>query len=792
MRAWARSWEPVPVDLTVDERPFAGLRALAGSTHGARDSTFAENPAVLPRMVPIMETLFSNSRGRPHARRPGAILGWCLGTAGWLVLTPYPASAAPPTGASGPDIVVEDFEGGGFGDWKPAGEAFGTAPAAGTLERQMEVTGFAGKGFASGFHGGDDATGTLESPEFLIQRKYINFLIGGGKHPGETCINLIVDGKVVRTATGPNDRPGGSERLDWATWDTADLAGKSATLKVVDQRKGGWGHLSIDRIVQSNIPEMVDARLDLTVNRRYLVWPVKANSADKRRVSMFLDGAGDPFCVSDIALDGAPDFWTFTDLADFKGRKLSVRASVPRRHVEAWKKVVLADSYPGMETLYREPLRPRYHFTSRRGWLNDPNGLVFRNGVWHLFYQHNPYNHGWDNMHWGHATSRDLLRWTEHPDALYPDAEGYMYSGSGFFIPQGTSRLADAGAIGLAYTAEGTRSHLPGRKTTQGIAVSRDGGKTFAKFGGNPVLPHIVGENRDPKVFWHAPSRHWVMALYLDGPDYGIFTSPDLVAWKRTQTYQIPGDTECPDLFPLAVDGDPANIRWVAWGANGRYLTGNFDGERFTPDGGVKRHYSGNAYAGQTYGDVPGGRRVHIGWMRDGGDAFKGAPFNLQMTLPMDFTLRTEDGALRLHAEPCKEAASLRTNSREWHDVEFSTGGKDPLEGMKGDAFEIEAEISADTTAREIGFRLFDEYPVTWKPGDGTFSGVEGKVKPMDGKLRLRIFVDRVSMEVFVNGTYHGRYIRQTPGRVPVRLIAEGGSIKIPVIRFHPLRAIWE
>ena len=690
------------------------------------------------------------------------------------------------------DLVIADFEGDGFGDWKATGEAFGSAPATGTLEHQMEVTGFAGKGFASGFHGGDDTTGTLVSPAFRIERDFINFLIGGGKHPGEACANLVIDGKPVRTATGPNDRPGGSERLDWATWDTRDLIGKTASIELTDRRKGGWGHISIDQIVQSDTPEIAAARLDLTINRRYLVWPVKADSPDKRRVSMFLDGSETPFCVTDIALDGNPDFWTFTDLADFQGRRLRVEAQVPRRHAEAWKSVALGDAYPGMETLYREPLRPLYHFTSRRGWLNDPNGLVFRDGVWHLFYQHNPYNHGWDNMHWGHATSGDLLHWTEHPDALYPDGEGYMYSGSGFVIPRGTSPLAGEGALGLAYTAEGTRSYLPGKKTAQGIAISRDGGKIFAKFRDNPVLPHIAGENRDPKVFWHADSRHWVMALYLDGPDYGIFTSPDLVSWKRTQTYQIPGDTECPDLFPLALDGNPADTRWVAWGANGRYLTGKFDGERFTPDGGVKRHYFGNAYAGQSYSGVPGGRRVHIGWMRDGGDAFKGAPFNLQMTLPMDFTLRTEDGSPRLHAEPCKESASLRQDTREWKNLTFASGGTDPLTDIRGDAFEIEAEILAETTAAEAGFRLFDEYPLVWKPADQTFTGIDGKVKPLDGRLRLRIFVDRVSLEVFANGTYQGRYIRQKPDRPAARLVANGGPIRIPVLRVHQLRPIWK
>ncbi|MES2476296.1 MAG: glycoside hydrolase family 32 protein [Verrucomicrobiota bacterium] len=692
------------------------------------------------------------------------------------------------------DMILTDFEGGNFGDWKVEGEAFGDGPAKGGVNGQMEVSGFFGTGFANSYHGGDDAIGTLTSPEFKVARKYLNFLIGGGKHTGEACMNLLLDGKVIRTATGPNDKPGGSERLAWASWDLSELMGKAVTLEIVDGRKGGWGHVTVDHIVQSDVAEVADEVLEFTVDKRYLVWPVKANSGDKVRVFMTLDGSEEPFCFSDIALTDQPDFWTFTDLEHFQGRKFTVKAKVPRALAAAWKQVQPSDTYPGEQELYQEPLRPQYHFTSRRGWLNDPNGLVYQNGVWHLFYQHNPYSHAWDNMHWGHATSPDLLRWTEHAVALFPDAEGTMYSGSGFVVPAGKSGLPVKGetALVLAYTAEGTRSYLRGRKTEQGLAVSPDGGKTFAKFPGNPVLPHIAGENRDPKVLWHEATRRWVMALYLDGPDYGIFTSPDLVEWKRTDTYQIPGDTECPDLFPLAVNGDTDNVRWVVWGANGMYRVGSFDGEKFSGEGGVRRHYFGAAYAGQSYDNVPDGRRVHIGWMRDGGAGLAGAPFNLQMTLPMDFTLRGEGDGIRLHAEPSAETASLRVKTREWKDWVMQPGDANPLEDFKDGLFEIEAVMDAGTTAKEAGFRIFDDHAATWRPDGQTFSGTEGAQPPLDGKIHLRIFVDTVSMEVFVNGTYQARYIRQAEGKLPIRVVADGGEVKFDSLKVHTLKSVWK
>ena len=154
---------------------------------------------------------------------------------------------------SAKDILIADFEGKDYGDWKVDGEAFGPAPARGTLSGQMQVSGFQGKGLVNTYYKGDDTTGTLTSPMFKIERKYINFLIGGGKYPGKTCINLIVNAKVVRTATGPNDRPGGSEELEWHSWDVSDWQDKEAQIQIVDQRTGGWGHINVDHIVQSNI-----------------------------------------------------------------------------------------------------------------------------------------------------------------------------------------------------------------------------------------------------------------------------------------------------------------------------------------------------------------------------------------------------------------------------------------------------------------------------------------------------------------------------------------------------------
>src|SRR6516164_3161824 len=172
----------------------------------------------------------------------------------WLIriIGCWITTAAVAMAAERADLVVADFEGDDYGTWKVEGTAFGSRPARGTLPGQMPVGGFLGKGLVNSFNGGDDSKGKLTSPPFMVERKHINFLIGGGKYPGQTCINLLVDGKVVRTATGPNDQPGGSEHLDWHTWDVAEWEGKLAVIQIVDQRTGGWGHINIDHIVQSD------------------------------------------------------------------------------------------------------------------------------------------------------------------------------------------------------------------------------------------------------------------------------------------------------------------------------------------------------------------------------------------------------------------------------------------------------------------------------------------------------------------------------------------------------------
>ena len=425
------------------------------------------------------------------------------------------------------DILIADFEGPDYGAWKATGEAFGPGPARGTLPDQMRVDGFKGKGLVNSFYKGDDSVGTLTSPPFKIERKFISFLIGGGKDPEKTCMNLLIDGKAVRSATGPNDKPGGTEALAPETWDVSEFAGKMAAIQIVDQATGGWGHINVDQIVQTDRKPpgvLANVTREITLEKRYLNLPVK-HGGPKRQMSVAIEGQPPRNFDMELA-DAEPDLWAFMDIAPFQGKKATLKVNKLPENSSGLKAIDQSDEIKNSETLYREKLRPQFHFSPRRGWNNDPNGLVYYKGEYHLFFQHNPYGWDWGNMHWGHAVSPDLIHWKELPVALYPDEHGTMFSGSAVVDWNNTAGFQTGAEKVLVciFTAAGS-------PFTQGIAYSNDRGRTWTKYANNPVLPHIIGDNRDPKVIWYAPEEKWVMALFLDKSDFALFSSKDLKKW---------------------------------------------------------------------------------------------------------------------------------------------------------------------------------------------------------------------------------------------------------------------
>jgi fructan beta-fructosidase len=639
------------------------------------------------------------------------------------------------------DIVFADFEGTDYGDWKVTGTAFGKGPAKGTLPNQMPVTGYKGKGLVNSFHGGDASTGTLTSPEFTIRRKYISFLIGGGHHPGKTCIDLVVDGKVVRTATGPNKKPGGTEHLDPASWEVSDLAGKKARIRIVDEATGGWGHINIDHIVftdQKPVELLRDAKREIAIDKRYLRLPVK-NGASKRNLKLVVDGRVWREMEIELA-DEKPDFTTFVDLRAVKGTHLTIQVDRLLSNSRAFEAIKQTDEPVDAKQLYQEKHRPQFHFTSRRGWLNDPNGLVYYKGEYHLFYQHNPYGWNWGNMHWGHAVSKDLVHWQELPIALYPRQYGdWAFSGSAVVDIDNTSRLKSGkeDVLIAAYTSTGRG---------ECIASSNDRGRTWTDLPSNPVVKH---QGRDPRLLWHAPSKRWVMAVYDEHAGkrwIAFYTSPDLKKWQFQS--RIEDFFECPDLFELTVDGKEKTSKWILHAADGQYLMGTFDGKAFKKESGKHTLWYGNFYAAQTFSNAPAGRRIQIGW--GNGITFPGMPFNQQMTIPCELTLRTTAEGVRMFALPVKEIETLHGKKHVWKDLTLKEKD-DPLAKIRGVLFDVRATL-VPGKAQAVGL-MVGEVPVLYdaKKQALVCKGVTAPLKPVDGKVALRVLVDRGSIEVFGN-----------------------------------------
>ena len=602
-------------------------------------------------------------------------------------------------------------------------------------------------------------------------------------------MNLLVEGKAVRNATGPNDKPGGSETLAPEYWDVTEFAGKTAVIQIVDNATGGWGHINVDQIVQTDRkpPQLLaNAKREFRIEKRYLNLPIK-NGAPKRRVTTLVDGRVE--VRNDIELaTAAPDWWAFMDVSAWHGKTVTLQVDKLPEDSTALSDIEQSDGIRGAEGLYREPLRGQFHFSSRRGWNNDPNGLVFYHGEYHMFYQHNPYGWGWGNMHWGHAVSSNLVHWTEIGDALAPDPLGPMFSGSAVVDWQNTSGFGKPGqpAQVLIYTAAGD-------PTVQCTAFSTDG-RNYAKFSGNPVVKQITGGNRDPKVTWHEPTKKWVMALYVEQKGkhtIQFLSSPNLKDWTRMS--HTDGFFECPDFFQLPVDGDAANRKWVLTAASSEYMVGTFDGTTFTPETPkLPGHRGRGFYAAQTFSDIPSddGRRIQIGWFQTETPRM---PFNQSMTIPLELKLTTTVEGPRLTWTPVKELASLRARSHTFDPVTLQPDTVNPLAGVKAELVELRAEFEPGD-ASEIAFTVrgakivFDA-----KKRELAVSNHRAPAPLREGKQRLTIFCDRTGLEVFASDglTYVPMPFQPKADDLALGVQAKGGSAKVSVLEVHELRSAW-
>ena len=523
--------------------------------------------------------------------------------------------------------------------------------------------------------------------------------------------------------------------------------------------------------------------MKIQLEKKYLNLPVK-NEADKRRMRLVLDGETVREFEIELAED-KPDFWVFLDISTFNGKTAVLEADDLPEDSKAFSLIHQDDIIKGTENLYKEKYRPQFHFSSRRGWNNDPNGLVYYKGEYHLFYQHNPYGWKWGNMHWAHAVSADLVHWKELPIAIYPYQFGdWVFSGSATIDWQNTAgfKTGEEDVLIAAYTSTGRG---------ESIAYSNDRGRTFTDYEGNPVVKH---SGRDPKIIWYEPGKHWVMAIYdqLEDKRYIAFhTSNNLKDWEFQS--RIEGYYECPEIFQLSVDGDPNNKKWVVYAADGAYAIGSFDGKQFITESGKHRFNYGNCfYASQTYSDIPAedGRRIQIAWGRIG---HPDMPFNQMMNFPVELTLRTTESGIRMFAEPVAELESLHSQS---HVCENETikEGENLLEDITGELFHIRAEFDVGEAAA-FGFKIrgvtieYDTKEKKLSCGDK-----QADLKPRNGKIRLQVLVDRISIEIFANdGEIYmpmGAILPDDAGTLAT--FSRGGNTQVSELAVHELKSAWQ
>ena len=544
-----------------------------------------------------------------------------------------------------------------------------------------------------------------------------------------------------------------------------------------------------------------------TTTDEYLVLPVR-NEGDERdqgRLRLAVDGR----VVLDYGIcfatgPGDVDWYAFFSLARFRGRQAQVSAdNITER---GFALIRQANAIPGAETFYTERLRPQFHFTSRTGWLNDPNGLIWYRGEYHLFYQHNPTALPWGNMTWGHAVSRDLVHWTELPKVLFPDAAtGTCYSGAAFIDHRNQlgRKSGDEDVIVAFYL-----------RTEIGLclAYANDRGHTCTDYEHNPVLNHEGARIDTPRPFWHQPTGRWVAPTY----DFftndqgqlrrcvGFYSSGNLTDWRFESRVEQDGWGDelcgCVDFFPLPLDGDPERLRWVMILIDGSYIIGDFDGSTFhtlagkpavTDDRIRSLVIQGDYYATMTWHNMPDLRRVQITWMRSPG-FYPGMPFNQQMTAPSELSLHSSEEGPRLRMLPAAELASLRTRTHEWANVPL--GGQDnPLAAITADLLDLETEFQAAVgTVTCLRVRGFD---ITYDADSESLSscGTATRLPAIDGVVRLRVLLDRTSIEVYANDgrVYIPRVIFPDEDARSISITCTGGATTATCLRVHELQSSW-
>ena len=498
----------------------------------------------------------------------------------------------------------------------------------------------------------------------------------------------------------------------------------------------------------------------INTNNRYLLIPVqeRAEMAHVRVVKN--NQLAQTFNVR-LAVDKI-DYFVPLDLNAVSGEAV-LQVKVPaQQHVNkafkdysCWTSMKYSDTFDSRNV---EKFRPAYHHSPVYGWMNDPNGLFYKDGVWHLYYQWNPYGSQWENMTWGHSTSTDGLHWTPQPTAIEADALGAIFSGCCVVDKNNTAGFGN-GAIVAYYTSAGARQ-------TQSMAYSLDGGQTFTKYAGNPVIVSDVPDFRDPHIFWNEEAGFWNMVL-ASGQEMSIYSSKDLKQWKHESNFGLTygnhsGVWECPDLMKLPVDGT-GEQKWMLicninpggpfGGSATQYFIGQFDGHQFVcedqPEETKWMDYGKDHYATVTFDNAPDGRRVAIAWMSNWqyADQVPTMQFRSANSILRDLSLYQYEGETYCAVRPAKEMDAARgkkiARPTDRCEIVVTLKGDARITLSNGSKERVVLDYDADMASLDFDRR---------HSGQCSFSDAFPTVvtAPVHGSLRtLRIFIDKSSIEVF-------------------------------------------
>jgi len=516
---------------------------------------------------------------------------------------------------------------------------------------------------------------------------------------------------------------------------------------------------------------------EIKITGKYIIFPVSNNGKRGRMTITVGDQLVHNLDCDFPASKGAVDWWTYLDMSEYKGKTAKVCANAAPEICEMFES---SDEIRHLMPLYNEALRPQFHFSQMRGWNNDPNGMCYYDGQYHFFWQCNPGGRNHANMYWGHATSPDMVHWTEHDRVLRGHANYVInrhpkmairscFSGSGNVDLNNTAgwQKGDEKTIVLAFTDTGCGESL---------AYSNDRGKTWKLYEGNPIIKH---KGRDPKLMWYEPGQHWVIAVFDEdlkhGRNIAIYTSKNLKEWTRQSN--LPGYFECAEIFELPVDGDAKNKKWVIFAADAKYAIGKFDGKTFTPEHeGKHQVHWGAYYASQCFSNPPDGRVVQIGWARiDMPDM----PFNQAFSLPTNLTLHTTDDGIRMFATPIKELEQLRKPNAKTVEGKQISPESPVVTLKKGTAAKAVLGFGENRVTYDFDAQRLDEMPLKMK----------------DGKVTFRVLVDRPMYEVVGGeGACYKTAGRRDPGKAlgKITLTAEGGDMTVVSFKAYEMKSTWK